>query len=429
MCITIKATKLIKKNIFIKTPYMTYFSVASHRSFLYVPPKDKESSDPPLEGVAPKEVIPLLRAVKSNGMTRVWKIYRNLVEGNKLHLLTPIQHSFVLKAFDLKGKHINFNNAKLIKSTLLYIFGQMKLIGHQPNIIDYTHLLNVFSRIQETRLCKNLWNELTIQQGMKPTIYMYNSYLASCLYRKKLNLEKVNLIIRELIKSGLNPNLTTYSLLIRIQCCIRNYEAAQEILDQVIQQFPRQFPKNSSSPSHPFSKNFKNSSQLNWELRLHKWAMVRALRSMIGLYGYSGKFLEMDNCFKILTNYINPDIKLFNSIISHTCNHLNFEKAQQYLDQMFTVYHIKPDFLILHSLVKCLCHQGKTQLSCKLLDEMKEKFDINPSDYSLALIYKVMIKKKRIADAQEFVKKWKIPENWIKKNFKNNNNSKLLSLQ
>ncbi|RHZ77650.1 hypothetical protein Glove_174g179 [Diversispora epigaea] len=470
--------------------------MASHRSFLYELPKDENNQDSKnlsLEHVTPKELKPILRAVKSNDMNKVWKIYRTLVEENKLHLLTPIHHSLILKVFDIKKEPINIYKVKKIKSTLLYILGQMKLLGHQPNIMDYTHLLNVFSRVREARLCEKFWIESTGKQGIKPSIYMFNSYLASCLQKDERLLGKASLIIKTLIESELTPNLTTYSLLIRLHCCARDYEAAQEILDQqfstnTISQLSSQlsqlsknssqlskdssknpkdfkdfkdskelskdslnsldssqlsqFPKDSSHSSKDSkdSKNIKNSidhlqdlnqKYLHWELRLHKWAMVRALRSMIELYGYSGKFSEMENCFKMLTNYTKPDIKLFNSMILHSCKNFNIEKAQQYLEEMFTIYKIKPDPLILRPIIKCLCVQGKTRLSCEMLVKMKNEFNINPSDYSLAIIFKTMIKKRRFDDSNEFVKKWKIPESWInnkinKKISNNDNNNNII---
>ncbi|CAG8535820.1 7023_t:CDS:1 [Acaulospora colombiana] len=373
-----------------------YTNSINPRSFLYEPPEE-ETTDLPLECVAPKEVLPLLRAIQLNKKAEAWKIYRDLNNAKKLHLLSPIQHSLVLKFFDIrKLPKKNSSSIKLFSDQLLYIFRQMELVGHQPGIIDYTHMLNVFSRIRHSRICENLWVESS-KKGITPTIYMYNSYLASCLHRERPLLKKANYIVGKLTRSGLRANLTTYSLLVRLHCCARNFEAAQNILDN---KFDLQ--RNLDAESH-------------WELRYHIWAIVRALRSMISAYGYKGDLSAMDNCYRILKFYDKPDIQLFNTLILHSCNNSSIQRGQQYFDEMLSC-NVKPDQQIFRLLIKYLCDKGKTRASCELLETMKEKYNLIPSDYILVNIYKTMIMKKRIKDANEFAEKWKIPTSWLAKN-------------
>ncbi|CAG8481922.1 10869_t:CDS:1 [Acaulospora morrowiae] len=380
-----------------------YTSSISLRSFLYEPPEEI-STDLPLEFVTPKEVMPLLHAIQLNKKLDAWNIYRDLNNARKLHLLSPIQHSIVLKFYDIRKLPKNPLNMKLFTFKLHYIFRHMKLAGHQPNIIDYTHMLNVFSRIRYSKICEDLWVESS-RRGITPTIYMYNSYLASCLHREKPLLKKANYIVEKLKKSGLKANLTTYSLLVRLHCYTQNFEAAQKILDA---KFDLQ--KNLDASSH-------------WELRYHVWAIVRALRSMISAYGYKGDLSAMDNCYRILKFYDKPDIQLFNILIRNSCNQSNIQRGQQYFNEMVS-YNIKPDIHVLRRLIRCLCNKGKTRASCELLETTKEKYNLTPSDYILATIHKTMVKKRRIKDANEFADKWKIPASWLEKNKSLHNNLK-----
>ncbi|CAG8569978.1 2256_t:CDS:2 [Dentiscutata heterogama] len=66
----------------------------------------EERLDISLEFSTAKEVLPLLHAVRTRDQDATWKIYQELQQTRKLHLLSPQQHSIILKSFDINGKYL-----------------------------------------------------------------------------------------------------------------------------------------------------------------------------------------------------------------------------------------------------------------------------------------------------------------------------------
>ncbi|CAG8791575.1 30770_t:CDS:2, partial [Racocetra persica] len=356
--------------------YRTYKNSIAYQTFLYEPPKE-ERIDIPLEISTTKEILPLLHAVRARDQNTTWKIYQDLQQARKLHLLSPQQHSIVLKLFDVDGKYpFTKTETTLLKRKLFYIFEQMKEVGHDPSVIDYSHMMNVFSRIRLREVCDSLWIE-SIEKGFQPSIYMINSYLSSCLRRREPLLKKVNYIITNLKKSGLKPNLTTYSLLVRLYFEARDIKSAQQIL------------------------KFGFTTEDYLEVEQHKWAIVRAFKCMMKAYGYKGDLKAMDECYRhMLRLKIKPDIYVFNTLIRYSCSHLNLEQANQYYNEMLhPEFNITPNATTFQNIIYCLCEKGKTQECCRYIEQMKEQFNALPTEKSIGLIYNTMMRKKRVEDA------------------------------
>ncbi|CAG8490475.1 25593_t:CDS:2 [Gigaspora rosea] len=343
-----------------------YKNSIAYRSFLYEPPKE-ERLDISLEFSTAKEVLPLLHAIRARDQQATWKIYQELQQARKLHLLSPQQHSIVLKSFDVDGKYpFTRKETTILKKKLFYIFDQMKEIGHDPSVIDYSHMMNVFSRIRLREICDSLWIE-SINKGLQPSIYLFNSYLSSCLRRREPLLKKVNHIITSLKKSGLKPNLTTYSMLVRLYFEARDIKSAQQILE------------------------FGFSTKNYLEIEQHKWAIIRAFKCMMKAYGYKGDLKSMDECYR----HMLPN--------------------QYYNEMLLPEFSVTPNATTFQNIIYCLCEKGKTRECCRYIEQMKEKFNALPTEKSIGLIYNTMMRKKRFEDANEFAEKWKIPNDWYRK--------------
>src|SRR5436305_14447253 len=74
-------------------------SIAAHHSFLYDPPKEDRGTSNSLKQLAPKEVLPLLQAIRQKNTKETWKLYSELCDKNQLYLLSPLQHSRLLNVF------------------------------------------------------------------------------------------------------------------------------------------------------------------------------------------------------------------------------------------------------------------------------------------------------------------------------------------
>ncbi|CAG8580660.1 43022_t:CDS:2 [Gigaspora margarita] len=291
-------TWMISYHLFKKS--QRYKNSIAYRSFLYEPPKE-ERLDISLEFSTAKEVLPLLHAIRTRDQQTTWKIYQELQQERKLHLLSPQQHSIVLKSFDVDGKYpFTRKETTILKKKLFYIFDQMKEIGHDPSVIDYSHMMNVFSRIRLREICD------------KPL------------------LKKVNNIITSLKKSGLKPNLTTYAMLVRLYFEARDIKSAQQILE------------------------FGFSKENYLEIEQHKWAIVRAFKCMMKAYGYKGDLKSMDECYRhMLPNQyynemllpefnVTPNATTFQNIIYCLCEKGKTRECCRYIEQMKEQFNILP---------------------------------------------------------------------------------------
>ncbi|CAB5210672.1 unnamed protein product [Rhizophagus irregularis] len=99
-----------------KKPIRFYTTnMAAHHSFLYDPPKNDQDSSNSLIRAAPKEVLPLLQAIYQNNTKETWKLYLELC---------------------IKSNYIFYH---------LYNILKMKGVGIEPDVNDFTHMMNVFS--------------------------------------------------------------------------------------------------------------------------------------------------------------------------------------------------------------------------------------------------------------------------------------------
>src|ERR1051325_5763283 len=145
-------------------------SVATHNSILYDLTKKDSIS---LKRVTPKDILPILQAIYQNNTKETWRLYLELCEKKQLYLLSPLQHSRVLKVFSFEESFDEKQRYNLGKQ-LLFIFNKMKNIGIEPDTNDFTHMMNTFSLIGNSKVCDKLWKEAT-ERKIQPNTYMYNS--------------------------------------------------------------------------------------------------------------------------------------------------------------------------------------------------------------------------------------------------------------
>jgi hypothetical protein len=200
-----------------KAQVQFYTSFAAHHSFLYDPPKEDRSSSNFLKQATPKEVLSILQAIRQKNMKETWRLYSELCDKNQLHLLTPLQHSRLLNVFSF-NKSFDEKQRHYLGNQLLFIFNKMKFIGIEPDINDFTHMMNTFSLIGDSRVCDKLWKEV-IEKKIQPNMFMYNSYIILCWQliksskdkEKEEILRKAREILISLRNSGREPTLVTFT--------------------------------------------------------------------------------------------------------------------------------------------------------------------------------------------------------------------------
>ncbi|CAJ0754698.1 13399_t:CDS:1, partial [Entrophospora sp. SA101] len=227
------------KKAFYKNPFKFSFNKTIHhfhsisnlpnRSFLPLFPREYYV-DKPLEFVAPKTLLPLLSSIQNDRKDETWLIYQQLLASEKLHLLTTQHFSLLLQSINFKTFPPNKTEIQHLTEQLFSIFRQMKYLGHKPDVTDYTHLLSIFSRLRDVKLSEKLWQE-AIDDGVVPSIHLYNTYLASCLHPRRPNLGKAKAILHDLKKKQIKNNLTTLSLVIRLYAKEFDIRIAQEFLE------------------------------------------------------------------------------------------------------------------------------------------------------------------------------------------------------
>ena len=228
ICDNFKISRFYKK-----IHYNDYFhsTAISNHSFLPLFPSQYYVNKP-LEFVASKTILPLLLSIRNNKKDETWAIYQQLLTSGKLHLLTTQHFSLLLRSMNFKEFPPSEMEIRQLKRQMFSIFRQMKYLEHKPDITDYLHLLTIFSKLRDTKQCEKIWLEM-IENGVVPSIYLYNKYLASCLHPRRPRLEKAKAILHEIEREQVKDNLTTLCLLIQVYIKEHGVRIAQESLDHV----------------------------------------------------------------------------------------------------------------------------------------------------------------------------------------------------
>ncbi|CAH1764842.1 3443_t:CDS:1 [Entrophospora sp. SA101] len=386
------------KKAFYKNPFKFSFNKTIHhfhsisnlpnRSFLPLFPREYYV-DKPLEFVAPKTLLPLLSSIQNDRKDETWLIYQQLLASEKLHLLTTQHFSLLLQSINFKTFPPNKTEIQHLTEQLFSIFRQMKYLGHKPDVTDYTHLLSIFSRLRDVKLSEKLWQE-AIDDGVVPSIHLYNTYLASCLHPRRPNLGKAKAILHDLKKKQIKNNLTTLSLVIRLYAKEFDIRIAQEFLEIT----------------------FLPTVKLNY----HQWSIISTFLEIFKEYGRLNDLDSMDSCYrKFLSLNLKPEPRIYKSLIRWSCVNHNIEQAKKYLEEMISPpINLKPDLEIFNYMIASECRKCKTHSASDIAKDMKRKYNMMPSEMILIAIFKTMIRKKRFIDARFFAKEWDFPNHIIK---------------
>ncbi|CAI2164267.1 4843_t:CDS:1 [Funneliformis geosporum] len=366
-------------------------SIATHHSFLYDPPKKKDSSNS-LRQVAPKEVLPLLQTIYQNDTKETWRLYLELYHKNQLHLLSPLQHSKVLKNFSFE-KTFDEKQRYILKNQVFFIFNKMKSIGIEPDVNDFTHMLNTFSLIGSPKICDNLWEEM-IKRKIQPTTYMYNSYITSCWRMiksrkgKEEGFRRAQRILISLRSSGKKPNIITNCLLARLFLASNDLGSAQGLLEMT------------------FSQNNLSKELTKQEILRSKSMIIHTFNYLMNAHGNAGDLLMMDRCFRLfIETELSPHIYLFNTLVRNS-SRMDMDKAKNYIEQMFHEFNLNPTHQIFSYILFNLYDKGLTKKAVEFLKVMEDEFKSPPSELMLVKIYKSMLRKKRYVEAKEFADQW-----------------------
>lgn len=380
-----------------KKPIRFYTTnMAAHHSFLYDPPKNDQDSSNSLIRAAPKEVLPLLQAIYQNNTKETWKLYLELCDKKQLYLLSPLQHSKVLKTFSFK-KSFNEKQRHNLETQLLFIFNRMKGVGIEPDVNDFTHMMNVFSLIGNSKICDKLWEEMT-KRKIQPNTYTYNSYITSCWgliksnKRKEEGFRKAQRILIDLNNIGRKPNLVTNCFLIRLFSASKRLENAQGLLETIFSQ-----------------KNI--SKKIRKEILRNKSIVTHTFNYLMNAHGNAGDLLMMDKCFQIfLKTELPPHIYMFNTFVRNS-SRMDVNKAKGYIKKMTQEFDLEPTHQIFGYILFNLYEKGLTRKAVEFLKVMQDEFEFPPSKLMLIKIYMSMLRKNRHDDAKEFAAQWKIPIN------------------
>jgi pentatricopeptide repeat protein len=381
-----------------KNPIRFYTTnIATHHSFLYDPPKNGQDSSDSLKRSAPKEVLPLLQAIYQNNTKETWRLYLELCDKKQLYLLSPLQHSKVLKTFSFK-KFFNEKQRHNLETQLLFIFNRMKGVGIEPDVNDFTHMMNVFSLSGNSKICDKLWEEMA-RRKIQPNIYTYNSYITSCWglikssKQKEEGFRKAQRILIELNNSGRKPSLVTNCFLIRLFSASKRLGNAQGLLETT------------------FSQENLSKEITRKEILRNRSMVTQTFNYLMNAHGNAGDLLMMDKCFQIfLKTELPPHIYMFNTFVRNS-SRIDINKAKGYIKKMIQEFDLEPTHQIFSYILFNLYEKGLTRKAVEFLKVMQDEFDFPPSKLMLVKIYMSMLRKNRHDDAKEFAARWKIPIN------------------
>ncbi|CAG8448190.1 9696_t:CDS:1 [Funneliformis caledonium] len=269
----------------------------------------------------------------------------------------------------------------------------MKSTGIEPDVNDFTHMLNTFSLIGNPKVCDNLWEEI-IKRKIQPTTYMYNSYITSCWRMiksrkgKEEGFRRAQRVLISLRNSGRKPNVITNCLLARLFLASNDLGSAQGLLEET------------------FSQKNLSKELTKQEILRSESMIIHTFNYLMNAHGNAGDLSMMDRCFRLFIEIkLPPHIYLFNTLVRNS-SRIDMDKAKSYVEQMIHEFNLNPTHQIFSYILFNLCEKGLTKKAVEFLNVMKVEFKSPPSELMLVKIYKSMLRKKRYVEAKEFAVQW-----------------------
>src|SRR5439155_24621445 len=132
------------------------------------------------------------------------------------------------------------------------------------------------------------------------------------------------------------------------------------------------------------------------QLNTHRWSIMSTFLEFFKEYGKPGDLVSMDNCYrKYLGLNLEPDLRIYNSLIRWSCANNDIDQAEQYLEEISSPsINLGPNLEIFSYMVASECRKSKSHSASNIAKKMKEMYNIMPSEMILTTIFKTMIRKK-----------------------------------
>ncbi|CAH9146526.1 unnamed protein product [Cuscuta epithymum] len=240
----------------------------------------------------------------------------------------PFKHSFNAILHSL----LSIKHYKLIE----WVYQQMLLEGHSPDILTYNILLCAKYRLR--RLCEfnRLLDEMEIK-GVSPNSHTF-VLLLHVLGRGDKPLEALNLL-NHMKEVGCNPSILHFTTLIDGLSRAGNLDACKYFFEEMVTQggcFPDVVCYTVMITAYVVADEFCKAEELFGEM-VSKGQLpnVFTYNSMIRGLCMSGKFVEACDMLKEMElRGCNPNFLVYRSLVSHLKNAGKLKKAHQVIRQM-----------------------------------------------------------------------------------------------
>ncbi|ORX81572.1 hypothetical protein K493DRAFT_320624 [Basidiobolus meristosporus CBS 931.73] len=315
-----------------------------------------------LPATAPREVLTINKAIWDRDPNSTWTLYRMLEDVNKLNLLSPEDHSFVLGTFKLK-KHFTSEYVDQCKERILHVLEKQQQLGHQLDIRDYNTLLQFFGGLGDINTCEKVWRRLKAQK-IRPNIYSYNLYLKCQVHARKG--ARAIRIFEEMCEIGVKPTDFTYACLIELYGRVNEIEGAERIFNAML-------------ASHKEPESLFVPPNLN------------IYNTMIRAYGRVNRFKDAIKTFQSMSkNGVAPDVNTFNFLLGSSSCDWNYAKSL-FHDMQKSPYEITPDSQTFYYLIKSSCMKGYLIEAMELFKLMQDTYQLKP----VRRIYRLLIRAHR----------------------------------
>ena len=247
-------------------------------------------------------------------------------------IVTPNTKSFnlVLKAQRLPHR------AQNILERMITLW---KLDGHdniKPDIVSFNTVMNGYAK----------WSD-----DHKPALAKNKSTAK----RSENIKEVVQILEKEMAETDVQPNVTTYNILLHAHAMDGDHHLAEKLFQEMIE-----------------SENLVDPDSISFATCIH--ALVKN--------GQLDKAERMLNNSKFVKNDIYPSTFGYNSIIRGLCNSNNPERAEHIFDSMKA----SPDLDTFNILIDAYCMQNKPSSAHRILDQLEDKsmkgHSLQPNSFS-----------------------------------------------
>ncbi|KAI9314630.1 hypothetical protein BX666DRAFT_480758 [Dichotomocladium elegans] len=366
-----------------------------------------------------KSTRSLRDAIRKRNQNAVWDAYTALVQDNKSLLIPSEYHSMVLQSFRLKTM-VAYGPEQIssTKDRIQFVLEQMAAAHISPDVRDYNHLLDFYSRVGDWDACTKVWRALEAAQdytsltGLAPSTYTYNLYMRAAILTD--NTDKVFDILQMMKNAGVTPNGFTIDTLIEAHGKLGDIKGVNRVFAEAFKAQPHAHsatsqPQRKKSTFSFWTFNTTSPDALAGHVKaVLQQSGVKQLRptahtfvSMIDAHGRKGHLRSIDHVYNtLLAEYkIKPTLDIYNSLIRWYCQHSQVDSARRIFFDMERAG-IKPNVITFNYLFRheALRHQNPWRAE-GLMELMRKIYNLEPVQSMYRALIKVYNKKNREEDA------------------------------